>query len=130
MPEAQKPLLSFADLKNLIAAAEQAGLADPEARRPLFGRIGDIRNRLPVNAIPRLQLVGDLTILNEYAFRPGQIPPLITWRVVSSPPMRMSNDSWMSASSLSFCPSTSAWTRMLMRSSVGVARRSSMAPET
>jgi V8-like Glu-specific endopeptidase len=74
-----KPLLGFADLKTLIAAAESAGLVDPEARRPLFARIYDIKNRLAVSSVPRTQLVTDITTLNEYAIRPGQIPPLITW---------------------------------------------------
>jgi hypothetical protein len=78
-PPKAKPLLNFTDLKALIAAAEKAGLADPEARRPLFARITDIRNRLEWINKPYLQLVNDLTTLNEFATRAGQIPPLITW---------------------------------------------------
>ena len=50
------------------------------------------------------------------------MPPVITWRVVSSPPTRISSDSCSSASSSSRSPSTSAWTRMLIRSSAGRAR--------
>ena len=50
---------------------------------------------------------------------------MITWRVVSSPPIRMSSDSWMSESSSSWSPSTSACTSTLIRSSCGLgpARR-------
>ena len=48
------------------------------------------------------------------------MPPVITWRVVSSPPMRMSSDSCSESSWSSRSPSTSACTSTLMRSSVGV----------
>ena len=48
----------------------------------------------------------------------GPSPPVITWRVVSSPPMRISSDSWMISSSSRRSPSTSACTRMLIRSSL------------
>src|SRR6478672_10125653 len=54
------------------------------------------------------------------------MPPDITWRVVSSPPMRMSSDSCRIEWSSSRSPSTSACTRMLMRSSRGHPRRSSI----
>ena len=50
-------------------------------------------------------------------------PPLMTWRVVSSPPMRISIDSYWSSASVRLCPSTSAPIRVLMRSSVGDSRR-------
>jgi endonuclease G, mitochondrial len=73
------PRLSFADLKNLIAAAERAGLANPQARGPLFARITDIKNHLELASSPYLQLVNDLTTLNDYAPRPKEIPPIITW---------------------------------------------------
>ena len=52
------------------------------------------------------------------------IPPEMTCRVVSSPPMRMSSDSWRRESWSSRSPSTVAWVRALMRSSRGRARRS------
>ena len=48
------------------------------------------------------------------------MPPLITWRVVSSPPTRISSDSCSTSSGASRSPSTSACTSTLMRSSVGV----------
>ena len=46
------------------------------------------------------------------------MPPLMTWRVVSSPPMRMSRVSWTSESSSSESPSISAWQSTPTRSSV------------
>lgn len=73
------PLLIFADMTKLIAAAEQAGLVDPDARTSLFARITGVKNRLDVIRQPRLQLVNDLTALNDYVPPPGQVPPLITW---------------------------------------------------
>jgi hypothetical protein len=52
-------------------------------------------------------------------------PPLITWRVVSSPPIRIRSDSMNSESSSRRSPSISACTSTLMRSSPGgFARRS------
>ena len=45
------------------------------------------------------------------------IPPAVTWRVVSSPPMSRRSDSKTISSSSSRSPSTSAWTRTLKRSS-------------
>src|SRR5436853_7185203 len=48
------------------------------------------------------------------------IPPLITWRVVSSPPTRINRDSCTTSSSSKRSPSTSACTRTLMRSSGGL----------
>ena len=53
-------------------------------------------------------------------------PPEITWRVVSSPPMRMSSDSCTISSAVRRSPSTSACTRMLIRSSRGLAWRSAI----
>ena len=44
-------------------------------------------------------------------------PPLMTWRVVSSPPIRMSSVSWTSESSSSESPSISAWHSTPTRSS-------------
>lgn len=72
-------LLSYADLRRLIAEAEAAGLADREARGPLFARIARLKNRMAEIATPHLQLVNDLTTLNDFATPSGQIPPLITW---------------------------------------------------
>ena len=51
------------------------------------------------------------------------MPPLITWRVVSSPPTRISSDSCSTSSGSSRSPSTSACTSTLMRSSVGCSWR-------
>ena len=45
-------------------------------------------------------------------------PPLMTWRVVSSPPMRMSSVSWISEASSSESPSISAWQSTPTRSAV------------
>ena len=59
----------------------------------------------------------------------ASIPSVMTWRVVSSPPMRISRLSWMIDSSSSRSPSISAWQRMLTRSSCGgFARRSAITP--
>ncbi len=81
MPNSPKanPLVSFADLRALTAAAKKAGLADPEVRRSLFGRMSDVRNRLDTISKPYLQLVNDLTVLNELPSRSGQTPAIITW---------------------------------------------------
>ena len=55
------------------------------------------------------------------------MPSVITWRVVSSPPMRMSRLSLMIDSSSSRSPSISAWQSTLIRSSCGgFDRRSAM----
>ena len=55
-------------------------------------------------------------------------PPLMTWRVVSSPPMRISSVSCTIDSSSSRSPSTSAWHRMLTRSSAAASPRSAITP--
>ena len=52
----------------------------------------------------------------------ANIPQVITWRVVSSPPMRISKDSCTTDSSSSRSPSISACTSVLTRSSVGLGR--------
>ena len=51
------------------------------------------------------------------------MPPLMTWRVVSSPPTRSSSVSNTISSSVRRSPSTSAWVSTLTRSSVGSSRR-------
>ena len=57
------------------------------------------------------------------------MPSVMTWRLVSSPPIRISRLSWMIDSSSSRSPSISASHRMLTRSSCGgSARRSAMTP--
>ena len=57
----------------------------------------------------------------------ASMPSVITWRVVSSPPTRISRLSCTRASSSSFCESISACTSTLIRSSSGgFARRSAI----
>ena len=111
-----------AGLVDLLAA--QLDVARGGAGHVLDGR--DPAQHLLDGAGPQRRVRGQRGPAGRDATRSWCMPPVMTWRVVSSPPTRMSSDSWTISSSSRRSPSTSACTSTLIRSSCGSARRSAM----